>query len=164
MQARQAQHQPLRLQLPTGGPPAPPPPMPSGGRGSLIKDMPPKGNICIRLMMFNQPQCHRHADTTKSAPVTAPPAAKRGAPAPPPPMPSGGRGSLIKDVPKQAASAAPPAAGMNALFSELNKVGHRPSQVPADHAMCASFTSRLERLSPCDVWDILHACSQTDLL
>ena len=35
-------------------------------------------------------------------------------------MPAGGRGSLIKDVPKQAA--APAAPGMNALFSELNKV------------------------------------------
>ncbi len=37
-------------------------------------------------------------------------------------MPAGGRGSLIKDAPKQAAPAGPPAIGMNALFSELNKV------------------------------------------
>ncbi|CAL8460663.1 g193 [Coccomyxa elongata] len=44
---------------------------------------------------------------------------KRGPPAPPPPMPAGGPGSLIKDAPKKAA--APAAAGMNALFSELNK-------------------------------------------
>lgn len=44
---------------------------------------------------------------------------KRGPPAPPPPMPAGGPGSLIKDAPKKAI--APAAAGMNALFSELNK-------------------------------------------
>jgi len=63
-----------------------------------------------------------YTGAAKSRAAAAPPAPKPGGLAPPPPMPAGGRGSLIKDAPKQAAAAGPPATGMNALFSELNKV------------------------------------------
>ena len=51
-------------------------------------------------------QASQQRQPPTAAPAGAP--AKRGAPGPPPPMPAGGRGSLIKDVPKQAAAPAAP--------------------------------------------------------
>ena len=62
-------------------------------------------------------------------------------------MPAGGRGSLIKDVPKQAA--APAAPGMNALFSELNKVLPIPALVHVSEAAYAAMVSSCCQRSTC---------------